>query len=412
MPVRTLLSGPAAGVVAAAETARRAGFERVLTLDMGGTSTDVSLVDRDAARVPSLHVGGFPVVTPSVLMETVGAGGGSLAYVDPGGALRVGPESAGADPGPACYGRSDRPAVTDAHMVLGRIPQEGFLDGAFPVYAHRARTAVAGLAGKMGVGIEQAAEGVVRVADATMEKAIRVVSVERGYDPRDFALVSFGGAGGLHACGLAEALGIPAVLVPPQAGVFSAYGLLCAEAVEEKSQTVFLRPGQRKAISSALETLCDEVQGILGEEGGFLGRVRLSRMADLRYVGQSYEISVPFASDLVARFHKAHRTLYGHAEPDAPVEVVNVRVRGTRQAPSPPPLGKVVDGSPAKPKRGRVWWSGRWMKASQFSRSSLGSRARVNGPCLVCEYSATTFVPPGWNGVVDGEGNLLLRRRT
>jgi N-methylhydantoinase A len=412
MPVRTLLSGPAAGVVGAAELAKGAGFKKILTLDMGGTSTDVSLVDGDAARVPALDVGGFPVVTPSVLIETVGAGGGSLAYLDPGGALRVGPESAGADPGPACYGKSERPAVTDAHMVLGRIPADGFLGGAFPVYADRARRAMLKLARKMGVSLEEAADGVIRVADVTMEKAIRVVSVEKGYDPRDFVLVSFGGAGGLHACGLAEALGIPAVLVPPQAGVLSAYGLLCSEAVEEKSQTVFLKPRDQKALLKALDPLCREVRDILMDEKSSVGRVRLNRMVDLRYVGQSYEISVPFGSNLIGRFHKAYKHLYGHAETDSPVEVVNVRVRGVRGSLSPPPLRDATEGLSAKPTAGRVWWRGRRLKANLFSRIDLGPGTRVKGPGLVSEYSATTFLPPGWTGVVDKGGNLLLRRKT
>jgi len=411
MPVRTLLSGPAAGVVGAAHVAKRAGFDKILTLDMGGTSTDVSLVDREAARVPSLVVGGFPVLSPSILMETVGAGGGSLAYVDPGGALRVGPESAGADPGPACYGKSDRPAVTDAHLVLGRIPEVGLLGGEFQLDAERARKAVGGLARELGVSVEKAAEGVIRVADASMERAIRVVSVEKGYDPRDFALVAFGGAGGLHACGLAEALGMATVFVPPQPGVLSAYGLLCADAAEEKSRTVFLNPRDHEALSKALNDLRDEVREVLMTDQGPLGRVKLSPMVDLRYVGQSYEISVPFAANLVERFHKAHKKLYGHAEKDAPVEAVNVRVRGVRAGPPPPPLGGAAEETGEKPKTGRIWWRGGRQKAGFFSRSGLEVGRPVKGPAIVYEYSATMFVPPGWIGAADEMGNFILRRK-
>jgi N-methylhydantoinase A len=410
LPVRTLLSGPAAGVIGAAVVAAAAGFKRILTLDMGGTSTDVSLVDGVPARAPSVEVGGLPVVTPSVMIETVGAGGGSLAYVDRGGALKVGPESAGADPGPACYGRAERPAVTDANLVLGRIPEEGLLDGEFPVHVDRARAAVGKLAHALGISLEQAGDGVIRVANVTMEKAIRVVSVEKGYDPRDFMLVAFGGAGGLHACELAEALGIPGVLVPPQPGLLSAYGLLCADAVEEKSRTVFLKPDDKRALSAALNTLCDEVREVLYEEEAPRGRVRLSKMADLRYVGQSYEISVPFGSALVERFHKAHRKLYGHAEPQAPVEVVNVRVRGTRRSSTPPPLDAAGAGRGRGRRKARIWWRGGWAEATAVDRSALAAGVRVRGPGIVCEYSATTFIPPGWTGTV-GEGAVLSLRR-
>jgi N-methylhydantoinase A len=377
---------------------------------MGGTSTDVSLVDGEVTRVPSLNVGGFPVLSPSILMETVGAGGGSLAYVDPGGALKVGPESAGADPGPACYGKSDRPAVTDANLVLGRIPEVGLLGGEFQLDAGRARKAAGRLARAMGESVEKVAEGVIRVADATMERAIRVVSVEKGYDPRDFALVAFGGAGGLHACGLAEALGMATVLVPPQPGVLSAYGLLCAEAAEEKSRTVFLNPLNREALLRALNELRDEVREVLMEDQGPVGRVRLSPMVDLRYVGQSYEISVPFAANLIERFHKAHRRLYGHAERDSPVEAVNVRVRGVRAGPAPPPVGGADEEPRAKPKTGKIWSRGGWQTAGFFARGGLEIGRPVKGPAVVYEYSATTFVPSGWIGEADGMGNFVLRR--
>ncbi len=408
MPVRTLLSGPAAGVVGAAKAAADSGLRKIMTLDMGGTSADVSLVDGAVTRVRSLEVGGFPVVTPSVMIETVGAGGGSIARIDAGGALRVGPESAGADPGPACYGRGTEPTVTDAHLVLGRISDEGLLGGRFPVHAERAHRALADLARRMGSGVEEAAEGVLSVANTTMEKAIRAVSVRRGYDPRDFALVVFGGAGGLHACELAGALGIPAVVVPWAPGVLSAYGLLCADAVEEKSQTVFLMPDDRASMEMALSALARKVRATLAQEAGSTSRIRLERMVDLRYVGQSYEISVPYGPDLEGKFHRAHRRLYGHAEREARVEVVNVRARGLRSNPEPPPLGGRGGEAKIAARAGRVWWRGARRKATIVARDSLGPGELLAGPAVVVEYSATTFVPPGWKGEIDSARSLIL----
>jgi N-methylhydantoinase A len=409
MPVRTLLSGPAAGVVGAAAAASESGLRRVLTLDMGGTSADVSLVDRGVTRVRSLEVGGFPVVTPSVMIETVGAGGGSLARLDVGGALRVGPESAGADPGPACYGRGTEPTVTDAHLVLGRISDEGFLDGRFPVHPERARRAVGALARVMGCGVEEAAEGILRVANTTMERAIRAVSVRRGYDPRDFALVAFGGAGGLHACELAEALGIPAVVVPWAPGVLSAYGLLCADAVEEKSQTVFMMPDDAASIEKSLASLAREVEATLAREAGSTSGIRTERIVDLRYVGQSYEISVPYGRGLERRFHRAHKRLYGYAENEARVEVVNVRARGLRGGPAPPPLASGETGTRLVSKAGRVWWRGDRRRAAVYARGSLAPGEVLAGPSVVVEYSATTFIPPGWRGEIDSARSLMLR---
>ncbi len=409
LPVRTLLSGPAAGVVGAARVSEDAGWTKALTLDMGGTSADVSIVDGSLARVPSLYVGGFPIVTPSVLIETVGAGGGSIAYLDSGGALKVGPESAGAEPGPACYGRSEHATVTDAHLVLGRIPEDGLLSGGFALYPKRAAKAVGDLARRMGCCLEEAAEGIVRVANATMEAAIRSVSVRRGYDPGDFVLVAFGGAGGLHACELAESLGVPAVMIPPAPGVLSAYGLLCAEAIEERSRTLFLDPEERDDIERELESLELEVKKLVAGGAVRSGKVRVERLADMRYVGQSFEISVPVGPDLKRRFHSAHRRLYGHAVQEAAVEVVNLRVRGIRSGPAPPPMEVAEETVPAGRRGGEIWWRGRTYRAAMHARGSLRSGRAIAGPSVVSEYSATTFIPPGWGGRVDPSRNLVLR---
>lgn len=408
MPVRTLLSGPAAGVVGAAAVSRISGWERALTLDMGGTSADVSIIDGEIARAASLRVGGFPVVTPSVRIETVGAGGGSLASIDAGGALVVGPESSGADPGPACYGRSDRPTVTDANVVLGRIPEGGLLGGEFPIYPDRAESSFRAIASRMGVGVRGAAEGVIRVANAAMERAIRAVSVQRGFDPRDFVLVSFGGAGGLHACEIADALGIPAVLTPPAPGVLSAYGLLCADAIEEISHTVFLKPEDGDGIRKAMAGPAAEVTALLRSDASARGRVRLEKLVDLRYIGQSYEITIPAGVGLVRRFHKEHDRLYGYADPDAGVEVVNVRVRGIRLSPGAPPSAPAEMGRGRVAKETKIWWRGETIEAKTFAREELEPGRRIVGPCVVCEYSATTFLPPGWEARIDRTLNLLL----
>jgi N-methylhydantoinase A len=261
----------------------------------------------------------------------------------------------------------------------------------------------------MGCRLEEAAEGIVRVANATMEAAIRSVSVRRGYDPGDFVLVAFGGAGGLHACELAESLGVPAVMIPPAPGVLSAYGLLCAEAIEERSRTLFLDPDERDDVERELESLEREVKELVAGGAAHSGRVRVERLADMRYVGQSFEISVPVGADLKRRFHSAHRRLYGHAVEEAAVEVVNLRVRGIRPGPAPPPMGVEDETARAGRHGGEIWWRGRSYRAAMHARGSLGSGRAIAGPSVVCEYSATTFIPPGWGGQVDPVRNLVLR---
>ncbi|MFW6192205.1 MAG: hydantoinase/oxoprolinase family protein [Gemmatimonadota bacterium] len=336
--VRSVLSGPAGGVVGAVHVARSVGAERVLTFDMGGTSTDVSVAEGDPAVTTEAEIGGVPVAVPVVDLHTVGSGGGSVARVDRGGALRVGPESAGARPGPACYGRGGQAAtVTDANLVLGRLDPDRFLGGQLPLDPDAARRALASLAAELGLedrdGVSadrRAALGVVRVANARMERALRVISVERGHDPADFTLVSFGGAGGLHAADLARRLGVPRVLVPPAASVLSALGMLATDVIRDHGRTVML-PGDVavEEVAAAFAPLVDRAREEMREEGVPDERVVLHRRLDLRYEGQSYEITVPFGEgvDPVARFHDEHASTYGHAERSAPVEIVNLRVR-------------------------------------------------------------------------------------
>jgi N-methylhydantoinase A len=346
-PVRAFVSGPAAGTVGAAAIARRLGIESAISFDMGGTSTDVGLVaGAEAARAGERHVGGFPIRVPTVDLHTVGAGGGSYAWRDTGGALRVGPESAGADPGPACYGRGGtRPTVTDANLLLGRLPDE--LAGGLRLDRAAAERAMAGID----------PHDVIEAVNAEMLRALRVISVERGHDPREFALVAFGGAGPLHACALAEELEIAKVLVPAAAGVLSALGLVASDERRD-SVTSFLRP------------LADVHAAELPAEGE----------ADLRYEGQSFELTVPIGPELAERFHRAHEERYGYADRARPVELVAVRTAEVRSGPElelPP-----------------------------------GDPLRLTGPAVLELEGATCWIPPGWVGVRDGttDSTLILTR--
>jgi N-methylhydantoinase A len=341
-PVRILVSGPAGGVVGAGLVARRAGFANALAFDMGGTSTDVCLLPGGrASRVGERVVAGFPIRLPTVAVHTVGAGGGSLVRLDEGGAIRVGPESAGARPGPACYGLGGGATVTDANLLLGRLPAE--LPGGLVLDADAARAALGCL--------DPAA--VIDVVDAEMLRALRVVSVEQGHDPRDFALVAYGGSGPLHACALAQELGISTVLVPEAAGVLSALGLVAAEE-------------RRDRVVSHLCPLADA--GELPSEGE----------ADLRYRGQSFELSVPLQPDLAAAFHRAHEERYGYADPGRPIELVAVR---TAQIGAAPELE---------------------LRAT--------NPVAVSGPALVELPGSTCWVPEGWRGETNDDGTLVLSR--
>jgi len=389
--VRTLLSGPAGGVIGAATLGRRLGIERLITFDMGGTSTDVSLVEGEARRYTEWEVEGFPVKVPAIDIHTVGAGGGSLAEVDAGGALKVGPQSAGADPGPACYGRGRLPTVTDADLVLGRLVPESFLGGRMSLDVARARAALEGLGRALGIGAEAAAEGVVRVVNAGMERAIRRVSVERGHDPREYVLVAFGGAAGMHACELAAALGCRRVLVPRNPGLLSAWGALGADVQRDYVQTV-------RRVSPALAELRRfaaplERRARREMKAEAPGRSPLVEVAlDVRYRGQSYEVQVPLTAGYVAAFHAAHQRLYGYRDEQRAIEVVNLRVTAlVRGEPAPWPP---VRPTPPRPVRRRVRWAGRWLNAACHAREALP--ARLAGPALITELSSTTFVPPGW----------------
>ncbi|HWZ55919.1 MAG TPA: hydantoinase/oxoprolinase family protein [Verrucomicrobiae bacterium] len=420
-PVRTILSGPAGGVLGAQFVAAPAGVDRIITFDMGGTSTDVALLDgaggESIATTTESVVSGVPIAVPMLDIHTVGAGGGSIARFDREGALRVGPESAGADPGPICYGRGEKPTVTDANLILGRIPESGLLGGSFKLELARARDYMNRQRGPM-PSAEAFAQGVVDVAHAVMEKAIRVISVERGHDPRDYTLVAFGGAGALHACELAAALEIPRVLVPCFPGALSALGILRADVTKDLSRTVRLlaksSEGARPTLAREFAALEREGRTQMAAEGFPGGSLQIRRYLDVRYSGQSYELNVPFDGDYVAAFHRAHDQRYGYFDRRRACEIVNIRARFEGRTPKFS-LPKLRRGSPdpaaARVGKSPVRFQGQKMLSPIYDRSRLLAGNRLRGPAIVTEYSATTLIAPEWSGRVDAIGNIILEPR-
>jgi N-methylhydantoinase A len=414
-PVRTVLSGPAGGVLGAAAAAALAGLRKVLTLDMGGTSTDVALLSGETRITNEARVADLPVAVPMLDIHTVGAGGGSIARFDAGGALRVGPESAGADPGPICYGRGALPTVTDAHAVLGHLATAGLLNGAFPLDVPRAVREFEKRKGRLRT-VEQFAEAIIGVSNSVMERALRLISIERGYDPRDYTLVAFGGAGGLHACDLAQALELRGVLLPVFPGALSAIGILRADVVRDFSQTV-LQPVDhaqraRQAVGRFLRKLRTEAEAFLEREGFQARQQRFEQRFDLRYAGQAYDLSIPAEGDYLTAFHRAHERAYGHADTARPVEIVSVRCRATGISPPAdfPRLPQARPGMLARPSGLRKsLLGGKPEQVAIFERERLRAGERFRGPAMVTEYSATSLVPAGWRARVDGYGQIHLK---
>ncbi len=416
-PVRQLLSGPAAGLRAALAGARACGYRAALTLDVGGTSTDCAFLggrDTGQAGLPrrrGREVAGVPVLCSTLDVHTVGAGGGSIARVDGGGVLRVGPESAGAEPGPACYGRGGPTTVTDALVVLGAIAGDALAGGALALDRAAARRSLAGLARALGVASpESAARGVVRVAEARMEAALRRVSVECGEDPREAALVVFGGAGGLHACALAGALRVPAVIWPRDAGVLCALGALEGGSRRERSLSVLADARDRGTLERSLARLEREVLRSFAP----LERrdVRLEHRAQVRVLGQAHELAVaarPLAS-LAARFHAAHERRYGFADTAAPVQVVTLEVGGWLPEPMPRERRSRRGGTRARATKLRAWHEGRPVRASLFRRDALPEGALLRGPAVVADDGATLWLAPGWRARAHASGALVLTR--
>ena len=420
--ISALFSGPAAGAVGAVRSVAGTGFRDLITLDMGGTSTDVALIADGRPELASMtRIDGLPVKTPVIDIVSVGAGGGSLAWVDDGGLLRVGPHSAGAMPGPACYGRGgDRPTVTDAHLVRGTLRADAFLGGRMAVDREAASRALEPLAARFGMALEELADSVVRLAEVSIVRAIQRVSTERGRDPRDYVLVPYGGAGPLHAARVAEDLAIGTVVVPPNAGVLSASGLLLSDHVHYRTRT------RRLAVSDvSMDAIRDTVEALQAEARDYLAGLGIEAAADfdrvleMRYLGQAFEVPVSLsgmdldrlqAEELARLFGEAHRRVFEFAKPHGdPVEVVSFRV-GVRAPPPPmPSMGRAPATGRAAPRSAAMTERGEALEAGLLARAELGPDA-VAGPLLIDDGSATVYAPPGWTAAADGHGNAILRK--
>ena len=420
-PVRTILSGPAGGIVGATRAAEAAGFQNIITFDMGGTSTDVALCDGAGLRLTNeANVAGLPVAVPMMDIHTVGAGGGSLARVDEGGSMRVGPESAGAQPGPACYGRSMLPTVTDAHVVLGHFPNAALLGGEFKLEEKRSREALHELAADMSaaahrkVSAIEAAQGVLEVVNMNMERALAHVSVERGHDPREFALIPFGGAGGLHAVDLARGLRIPRVILPGHPGALSAIGIVASDVVKDQSRTVMLEVnrGAGRKLRNVFHEMARQARATLRREGFADSRQHHEQSLAMRYLGQSFELEIKNTrGDLAATFHRAHRARYGYAQERNVVEVVSARLRSlglVRKLRAGRSKAEVPKGFARPHGYLESYFGGKRLRAAVYHRERLPAGSGLRAPCIVAEYSATTLIPDGAKAELDEFGNVII----
>ncbi|MBK8028313.1 MAG: hydantoinase/oxoprolinase family protein [Chloroflexi bacterium] len=400
--ILTALSGPAAGVIGAFHLASLAGYTDIITLDMGGTSTDVALCPGIPIRRADSEIDGLPLRTRVIDIETVGAGGGSIARLDSGGVLHVGPESAGADPGPIVYGRGGREVtVSDANAVLGRLVSRYFLGGSMPLDIEAAQQALAHLAKAMNLSVNDAAAGIIRLANTNIDRAIRRVSIARGYDPRRFSLFAFGGAGGLHACRVAEGLGIPRVIIPRHPGVLCALGLLVADVTIDYSKSVLGQSTMNTMV--VFDHLLRQAHHDLEAEGFTADKMVFSPQIDVRYVGQAYELTVPYHINYVNLFHEAHAERYGYALRDREVEAVTARVQAIGLVDKPTfPHEPVTDAT--------VQTVGGTKEVTLYDRAQLHPGARFVGAAVVVQPDSTTFVPVGWAAEVDTYYNLILEK--
>jgi N-methylhydantoinase A len=427
-PVFMVESGPAAGVIAAAHLGSTIERGDILSFDMGGTTAKVGLI-RDgqpsvtkdyqvgvhaSAGLGGMSLAGYPVRTPVVDLVEIGAGGGSIAWVDSGGLLRVGPQSAGADPGPVCYrGGGTEPTVTDANVVLGRLNPEYFLGGEISLDVEGASRAIEErCAQPLGLSVVEAANGIVEIANAAMVNALHLISVQRGYDPRDFLLVAFGGAGPVHANALARDAEMPTVLVPPSPGIFSATGLLTTDLKRDAAQTVMQRLDALDGaeVEDVFARLERDGAAEMRAEGVGESAVEFVRRLDLRYVGQSYELTIPAGSDLASRFHEEHDRVYGFSAESEPIECVSLRVTTVGRIEKPPP--RTVDGADIAQAKGsrEVFFAGGYVDCPIYDRYGLGAGVSFSGPAVVEEFDSTTVVHPGYRLRVDGHGNLWIER--
>jgi N-methylhydantoinase A len=421
--VNCILSGPAGGVVGASGIAKPAGIKKIISFDMGGTSTDVSLCNGDVRLTTQTLINEMPIKIPVVDMMTVGAGGGSLACIDPGGALRVGPQSAGADPGPVCYGKGKEITVTDANLFLGRISAEFFLGGRMRLKTDMVSRYMDLLAKKLKMTSVRAADGIIAVANANMARAIKVISVEKGFDVRDYTLVSFGytlvsfgGAGGLHACELAQSLLIKKILVPRNAGVLSALGMTVTDIVKDYSKSVLLKVKEKsyREVLNLFKPLISQGMNEVLSEGIRKNSITIENSVDMRYMGQSHELILPFRKGYIEDFHKLHNRTYGYSNTDYGIEVVNIRVRviGKTRKHS---LRRGANITPLKgetiAQKTKCYFRGKWLKAAIYNRNSVRIHSRINGPAMIVEDTSTTFLPPEYICNVDEYENLIIEKK-
>lgn len=422
-PVRTILSGPAGGVVGAFKTATQAGINQIISIDMGGTSTDVSICPNRIQETTQSSIAGYPISIPMIEIHTVGAGGGSIATVNHGGSLTVGPLSAGSDPGPACYGKGHEITVTDANLILGRIQSDYFLGGTMPLDQTRSQSAIEELSKDIQQSVINTALGIIKVVNSNMERAIRTISLERGHDPRDFALLPFGGAGALHACELASEIGISTIFIPPYPGVLSALGVAIADVTKDYSRTIMLKPD-----AQILDRLEIEFIGMEGNartdfqnENLNTAQIGFKRFLDVRYIGQSYEIIIPYPESqpkdseelhklIAVSFENAHEQRFGYSDPSQKIEVVNVRLKAilpnTINLPSTQlPHSKCE----AKPVAERLIHFGTESSLTPiFNRDDLQIDQPIVGPSLVTQFDTSIPVFPGWVAKRDRLSNLIL----
>ena len=428
-PVITLLSGPTAGIMGGEFSGKALDRQNLITFDVGGTSADIGLIVNGAyseASARDTWIGGYPVMAPMIDISTIGAGGGSIAYVDGGGAFRVGPGSAGAYPGPAAYGHgSDQPTVTDAHLVLGRLLQSNFLGGTMNLDLAAAIGVIDELASQLKLGREEAAEGIITVVNANMANAIRSRTIQKGHDPREFSLVAFGGAGPLHGVDVARILGIPEVIIPPYPGITSAVGLLTTDLKYDAIRTEFQTSTQidPDRLTNDFNRMKAELSSLF-EKGGLKGHdVTYTRSGDLRYIGQGYELRVPFAdgpiddpilAEVFQAFETIHAREYGHVFEESPIEIVNIRLTGSRQMPkinlrpSETKPNTTLSALEERPCFFRVDNSLQTLDTPLYQRDHLTSEDRVSGPAIIVQKDTTIAVPPGASVIADASSNLLI----
>ena len=423
-PVHTLLSGPAAGVVGAAHVSNFVQVGDVIALDIGGTSAEVSVIrSGEPTHSTEAMVGDFPCILPSVDVFSVGAGGGSIAWFDKFGMLKVGPHSAGAEPGPACYGQGGtEPTLTDAYLTCGFLNEDNFIGGLIKLYVDRARAAIGGLAGKIGFSTEDAAEAVVRIATSNMSTALLPLLTKRGIDPRDYSLIAYGGAGATHACFLAVETNIPRIIVPPSPGTLCALGAAVADLKSDHIRT-FRRPlvevGDRE-IADAFKNLAKEGSDWIDRQGSKIEAIEVQRSADVRYMGQAFDIDVQLsgnedsADEIARRFHQSYEGLYKRSDPNQPAELINLRLRTVGKVPKPelPKLPTSDDGRPPDPVSSRkIYLGGGWCEASVFDRTSLKSGQRIPGPAIIEQFDTTTVVTTNFFAEVNSHGILILTKK-